>query len=831
MTTVPTGEAVAAPGSGGEAVADLQVHKLLSRDYDQQAQALLVVVSTSSAAAAGEDVWVAIGWDQPAVLREAGTWQGLEAARSLTPAELDALDPDRVAGSTPLDLTIDPQRSYWLARFEFSDHPKVGEWWHWVYAGKDHEPPRAFEVLAWRSRLDASTDAEGAATAGFAPLPGHALASITMAEVVMQAPFDLGVLLVHGIGEHGVRETLVRWAEPIVEFWRRRAEAINAEARRAIDPEQRAQLKRWAEGHPLRSRVPLDGISHVVTQLASLPAAAARPPLLAPRAAAPRQIGAAIKPEQTVFPDLDPTLPSATVVRLSAIDENATLREAHVLFAEAAWTREAFPPTSVELYNWLTDAIPIAVWARIHRLSWTRPREIMRIARAARRSGSGLERLRVVISALLWALQMAVMPAIYVVLALVGQVVIALVGTVGLLPVPWLRRATRWVVGALIGTIGQSYALQTSAVRRSAIVSAVTRNLDWLSHRCQRVVVLSHSQGAEISRLAFVEARRDKIARWYTVGAGIAPLSMLRPDSLVRPGSRIVIATAKLVLLASVLLLVALALDTVPGIDLGIRDGLLRALRGIPWQDALAFYLALVLGLIVLRPLPPVVDPMLRRSLMAKWRDIYASEDPVPGGSLIDLFAGDLRDQKIPVPFQRRIFNTRFALLDHTAYFRNIEQFVAPIALDLLRLAGVGTGERLERRALRAATRRRDCRTWWTLLFSVATLSAAFATALWTAFGPGGRGTLWLDHGQRLWQQGGDLWERLGLAWSSGFLGTLIVDLRLPLALLVALGIGWYLAHLLTLRSEKSLVEDLGRAAQAAPGPRGTSAPAAPPNP
>lgn len=816
MTTVPTGEAPGAAGSGSGA-ADLQVDKLLSRDFDEQAQALLVVVSTSAPALAGEDVWVAIGWDRPVVLRESGAWARMESARALTRAELDALDPDRADGSTPFELTIDPQRSYWLARFEFSDHPQVGEWWQWVYAGKDLQPPRAFPVLAWRSRLNDSTDAEEAAPAAFAPLPGHALASVTMAEVVMQAPFDLGVLLVHGIGDHGVRETLVRWAEPIVDFWRRRAEAISAEARRAIDPEQRAQLKRWTEGHPLRGRMPLDGISQVVTQLASLPDADARPPLVPPRAAAPRQVGAAIKAEQTVFPDLNPGLPSATVVRVSAIDENATLREAHVLFAEAAWTREAFPPTSAELYTWLTDAIPIAVWARIHRLSWIRPREILRFARAARRRGSALELLRVGISALLWVLQMLMMPAIYVVLALVGQMVIALVGTIGLLPIPWLRRATRWVVGALIGTVGQSYALQTSAVRRSAIVSAVTRNLDWLSQRCQRVVVLSHSQGAEISRLAFVEARRDKIARWYTVGAGIAPLSMLRPDSLERWGSKAVIAVAKLALLASVLLLIALALDTVPGIDLGIRDGLLRALRGIRWQGALGAYIVLLVALIVLRPLPPVVDPMLRRSLMAKWRDIYASEDPVPGGSLIDLFAADLRQQKIPVPVQRRIFNTRFALLDHTAYFRNIEQFIAPIALDLLRLAGVGSGERFERRALRAAARRRDCRTWWALLFSVTTLAAAAASFFFIAFGPPGRGALWLDHGRRIWRQGGDLWDRLGRAWSDGFFGTLIVDLRLPLALLVALGAGWYLAHRLTLRSEETLVQDLGRAGKGAP--------------
>ena len=64
-----------------------------------------------------------------------------------------------------------------------------------------------------------------------------------------------------------------------------------------------------------------------------------------------------------------------------------------------------------------------------------------------------------------------------------------------------------------------------------------------------------------------------------------------------------------------------------------------------------------------------VTPDKLRASIRTdrKWRDFYASEDPVPGGSLIGRFADELRALDYPMPSESPIFNTRFA----SGFFRS----------------------------------------------------------------------------------------------------------------------------------------------------------------
>jgi len=798
------------------AEAEVRIHKLLSRGWGAEAQVVLVLVSTPKPASADLDVWVAINRTEPVAMRAASGWDSIEAARPLNVTELEALDLEWQQGKRPFDLEDDVGRRHWLARFDLSDHPYLQGQWSWFVQEPDKEPPKILDVVAWRSRLESKHGEHGVVNDIFEPVHGHARASMLLTDVVVQPLFELGVLFVHGIGDHGVRETLVRYAEPIVKLWRDRGLVVNADARATVPKEERHRVSRWIRSRQLRNRVPLDGITQAVSDFAASSneqrRAEDREPLVRPTVAEPVTCITVARAEETLFADLVPGQPSATLLRLSSVDGNAVLRESHVLFAEAYWTREAFPPTFAELYVWLTTAVPIAVWARLQRLVSTRPREIARFARAAT---GWFDRFRVALSVLIWVLQWAFMPALYVILALASQIAIGLIGLVGVVPIAWVKSVTRTVMSALMGTLGQSFALQTSVIRRSAIVSGVRQNLNWLSAKCHRVVVLSHSQGAEISRLVFLDGRRDNLARWYTAGAGIAPLAMLHPKSLDEPASRAVVRASRLALVATVAVLICIALDMIPGFPLGTRALLMHWVQSIGWQEFLAVYILLLAAVSFLgNQSGPKVSPQLRKSLLSKWRDIYASEDPVPGGSLIDRFADELSQLRLPLPSQSRIFNTRFAFLDHTSYFHNVEQFVAPIALDLLRLMGVGCDERLEQTVLARAARRRDLLTWWNMLITVLSLLACAATFAWIAYGPSHRGVFWLEQVQSIRSNASGNWDRLALSWSSGFIGQLIIDLRWPLVILIALGCWWLFSRFLGHRSVKALVRDLAAASR-----------------
>ena len=210
---------------------EVRIHKLLSRGWAAEAQVLLVLVSTPERESPYEDVWVALNRTAPVAIRAANGWDSIEAGRPINMAELEALDLEWEEGKRPFGLEDDVGRRHWLARFDLSDHPYLQGTWNWFVQERNAEPARTLEVVAWRSRLESRLDERGVAKDIFEPVHGHAHESILLTAVVGQPLFELGVLFVHGIGDHGVRETLVRWSEPIVKLWRDRALAVSTQAR------------------------------------------------------------------------------------------------------------------------------------------------------------------------------------------------------------------------------------------------------------------------------------------------------------------------------------------------------------------------------------------------------------------------------------------------------------------------------------------------------------------------------------------------------------------------------------------------------------------------
>ncbi len=808
---------------------DIRIHKILSRGAGREAQVLLVIVSAPvlepgpAPQETAQDLWVAMDSGEPREFWVNSRPNEYELAQVIEWNELHTLDADRQPDANPFGLVPEPpSRQFRLARFDFSDHPQVHSRWNRLVTGEPEGGPSTLPVLAWRTAVemrDYEDEKEGKTRQGAmrVPLPNHAREALVWTKVVQQRLFDLGVLFVHGIGDHAPRETLVLWAEPIVKFWRDLSRAVTEDARRAIGQAERGRLEQAVQRGPLHNRSPLDGISQAVGDFARPhrgSANLASQDALASGPATP--CAAAVRPEQTLFGDANSEIPSATLMRVSSVDSSARLRESHVLLAEAYWTREAFPPTFNELFVWLTTAIPVMSWVNLQ--STTR-RRLVRLWRSWPTTTGFFDRLRLVISLLAWLLRLPFVPILVLSFALLLQLAVGVIGFVGIIfPIPWVRSFARAVTAVLLGTAGQSYALQTSPVRRSAIVSVVQKRLNWLSSHCRRVAILSHSQGAEVMRRVLLESRRNDLARWYTFGAGIAPLATLHPRSLDRRDSVLIVWLARAVLFSTILAGLVFLVDLVPGLDLGWRVRAWSWVTRLSWQDfALALYLLEALALYVALGPDPFIDPLLRASTLGGWCNLYASDDPVPAGPLFESSREEMLSLGHKPPEDREIFNTRFPLLDHNSYWKNIEQFVAPIALDFLRLMGQGVAEDLAQPVLNRAARRRDLMTWFTKIAVVMVVLVSAGLAWYVAFFPTWRAVVWGQSSVDAWSQSSGLVDGLKRIGSEVLFGQMLGELRhswATLMLLVPLAVmRWEIGRW----SAKTLVSGLAAAARQSP--------------
>jgi len=245
--------------------------------------------------------------------------------------------------------------------------------------------------------------------------------------------------------------------------------------------------------------------------------------------------------------------------------------------------------------------------------------------------------------------------------------------------------------------IGDAYALLRKE-RGPKIVERVERRLTWLEQHVAgartatppRIVVVAHSQGAEVVRLA-LERRAGRIDGLVTLGSGIEKLAAVR---LLRAHwwRALGVLLMRAVSAALVVLAVAavlpwpwpapawwLAPPAVVGAWLLLRRARRTLRQGVGIDD-------------VAGQLGPV------RRKATRWADFYADPDPVPEGAL-PLTADWGTSQAIA--------NDRVFLLDHLRYWHNVQAFVAPVALELARMGGGASrrrscGSRFERAPTRA---------------------------------------------------------------------------------------------------------------------------------
>ena len=185
------------------------------------------------------------------------------------------------------------------------------------------------------------------------------------------------------------------------------------------------------------------------------------------------------------------------------------------LLAEGWWA-DSFPaPTYSELVSWSFRAVPWAFALHIAQRYWqTNPKASKGALRWA-----GAKAVAKLLGA------MAIMP-VFMILPTSALVL-------GLLPIPQLRSLILTTQTMLIATVGDSLAFVESPLRAALIRGRILEGLERLKHRCERTVIVAHSQGAA----ATLDALGGILDHDETGESPAPPPEGPVPDALVTFGS------------------------------------------------------------------------------------------------------------------------------------------------------------------------------------------------------------------------------------------------------------------------------------------------------
>jgi hypothetical protein len=520
---------------------------------------------------------------------------------------------------------------------------------------------------------------------------------------------DVGVLFVHGIGEQQRADTLVQFGEAI---------------------------KSWLERWLVESSV------NVTITYANLNESA------------------------------DET-PAHARLSITGVQINSTW-----LLAESWWAASFQAPRYSDLWRWSLGIVPLAVadhFVRRFRLAQGRWRQLVEL--------------------LLAGVAIALLP--FMMLVMMASLVI------GILPIPRLRTALLRLQKVLLGTVGDSYTLLESSIRGAAMSSRVRHDLQWLHASVAKSVVVAHSQGAAVAHAALKPANAVKPDLFFTFGSGLRKLLVLdivRGGNrlliwLLSIG--LLLASFGVWRIYRVIVDPTLRVSwyevqgtdphNVYGIDLTNLWGvdvtdwrwvtLLGALAGVVvgmigragsfkdrlrnvgtlavvwaglglWMglamaggpsSGIATALILVgvgfftIGLVALvrKDSDMEIEQRLELGSRVTWIDRYARADPVPNGPMLSQPAAFVTSAPVS--------NLGSPLLDHSAYWRNQDQFVPAVALAIAEVAGLDLKRRRwDAERLLWAESRRKWRVAWLAVSRVAAAVVAaaiilrFREGLWT---------------------------------------------------------------------------------------------------
>ncbi len=267
-------------------------------------------------------------------------------------------------------------------------------------------------------------------------------------------PYQLGILLVHGIGTQPAGDTITSWGDTLVK-------TIAAATNRRVN----AVIER----------------------------------------AGPDLKGGDGEREEAILRLSSP---------LSGTERGSGGEDEHWLLAEGWWAESFIAPSYREFFSWSLRALPWALAMHSAQRYWA----------VKSKTVAKMEFARFAVLKLSYGLLLA--PLVFTVLFLILLL--------GIVPIPGLRGALLAAQRLFTATVGDSLVFVESPVRSGLIKSRILVALEALQARCDKTLVLAHSQGAAaaVEALGGIAGLNDPPApqanTLVTFGAGTNQLSVLR---------------------------------------------------------------------------------------------------------------------------------------------------------------------------------------------------------------------------------------------------------------------------------------------------------------
>jgi hypothetical protein len=342
------------------------------------------------------------------------------------------------------------------------------------------------------------------------------------------------------------------------------------------------------------------------------------------------------------------------------------------LLAESWWTDVFNSPPFTKLAFWLLSYVP-----------WLGLDFIRRVYRRVRTKLS--------LSSVMGLLSLPLLLLIGPIVVLVLIAVIAVLLILYALPIPLTKDIAQKVGVALAQSVGDSFIVIQSPIDHGAMIQRIERDLAWLSERCNKIAIVSHSQGAALSHEILAASTPSSVKLFLSVGSAVRRLADIRQLRLSDSRWQV---PGWLSLLAGALLLIVVAAGTVVVLG-GSLNRWPSWAQG--WSLAIGLFIALVLLLVAYRLVGRAFAQDRPELLLSdrgtglRWVDCFATADPVPNGPLIDgpiPIVGPGGERLAPYA-AIQTFNHRWMLTDHVTYSSNLDQFVTRMANELASTAGL----------------------------------------------------------------------------------------------------------------------------------------------
>jgi hypothetical protein len=336
------------------------------------------------------------------------------------------------------------------------------------------------------------------------------------------------------------------------------------------------------------------------------------------------------------------------------------------IFAESLWDAAISPPG---FWNVLIWAITLGPWLIVTQV-W----------------GPVAERYRVLKNdptpsdfSILFDYRLLVTAFIGLAVTVIGAAVMTIAGLglaiVSILPIERIRGAVgsiqRWVsLGA-----GDLYVMLVRPFERAAMIAQVRDDLEWLrSQDCQGIAVLAHSQGGAVAHAALSGKKQLGVRLLYTFGSGATRLR--EAERMITTRGRAVFA---LILVIGLLLLWFVVGRHVPTCGLDPICYLSAFDLGSAWMFLAIGSFGALAGSLLLdvigadTTVPPPAGGI-------RWCDALASHDPV---------LNTRHGRSLPKETRQfEVQNRASFVSDHSAYWRNTDQFVADVTFELAEAFG-----------------------------------------------------------------------------------------------------------------------------------------------